>query len=317
MTKSYDELTLLALINDDKKFKNKELMEFFSELNSLEEFLTSLINYDMTNIYKTRSTISKKIELIAQLYSKIDIDIYEQEIRRIKNSDINIIPFYSKLYPEKLKNISDPPLILYHRGSLINFDHCVAIVGARNLSHYGHKMAREISRNIAENNYTIVSGLARGTDTESHCGALDVEGKTIAVLAGHVEDIYPNDNLKLSSDILASGAILSEISAMGQVHKGRFIERNRLISGLSQCLIIIESEGRGGTLKQAYLAIGQGRKVFIMRPLEKDKDSVKGFNTFLRLGAIPFESAEIILEFLDEAHLNGYNATLDYFCTED
>lgn len=296
-----NEITFLALINDKQEFKDKELIEFFSELSSIENFFTNPANSVELSNNKKYSRISEKIALINEFYSKINFKAFKDEIKRLENSGVNLIPFYSEKYPEKLKEISNPPFLLYQKGKLMNFKKCVAIVGTCNLSHYGHKRAREISGIIAKKGYTIVSGLARGTDTEAHCGAMDVGGKTIAVLAGHIEDIFPKENLKLASDIIESGAILSEISTMAITHKGRFIDRNRITSGISDCLIVIESNGSGGTYHQVNWAIEQGCKVFVMKPLDTDKQANQGFIEFIKLGAVPFDSPDIILNFLNEA----------------
>jgi DNA processing protein len=320
-----NEVTLLALINDKQEFKDKELIEFFSELSSIENFFTNPPDSIELRNNKKYSRISEKIKSINEFYSKINFTAYKDEIKRLENSGVNLITFNSEKYPVKLKDIPNPPFLLYHKGKLMNLNHCVAIVGTRNLSHYGHKRAREISGSIAKNGYTIVSGLARGTDTEAHCGALDVGGKTIAVLAGHIEDIFPKENLKLASDIMESGAILSEISTMGIIHKGRFIDRNRITSGISECLIVIESNGSGGTYHQVNWAIEQGCKVFVMKPLETDKQANQGFIEFIKLGAEPFDSLDVILNFLKVNkidHLNfiskknrieSQKITLEYF----
>jgi DNA processing protein len=302
-----NEITLLALINDKQEFKDKDLIEFFSGLSSIENFFKNPPDsIELRNNIKY-SRISEKITSINELYSKINLIAYKDEIKRLENSGVNLIPFYSEKYPIKLKDIPNPPFLLYHKGKLMNFNHCVAIVGTRNLSHYGHKRAREISGIIAKNGYTIISGLARGTDTEAHCGALDVGGKTIAVLAGHIEDIFPKENLKLASDIIESGAILSEISTMGMTHKGRFIDRNRITSGISECVIVIESNGSGGTYHQVNWAIEQGRKVFVMKPLGTDKQANQGFIEFVKLGAVPFDSPDIILNFLKVNKIESIN----------
>lgn len=119
-----------------------------------------------------------------------------------------------------------------------------------------------MSSSFVKAGYTIVSGLASGIDTEAHRGALDAGGKTIAILAGHIDDIYPRSNYSLAQEIMQSGAIISEISAFVKTHKGRFISRNRLTSGISQCVIAVESHGGGGTLRQVTTAQSQGKPVF-------------------------------------------------------
>jgi len=308
-----DEMALLALINDRKEFKNKDFINFIFDLESIEHFFLQPPDWGDIWLNQKNKKNHNKINSLLELQSKINFKAFKSEIIRIENSGVNLIPYCDGNYPKKLKEISDPPFLLYHKGEVMNFDNCVAIVGTRNLSYYGHRRTREISRTIAENGYTIVSGLARGTDTEAHCGALDAGGKTLAILAGHIEDIFPKENQKLAFDILNSGAILSEISTLEKTHKGRFIERNRLTSGISECVIVIESEGTGGTLHQVNLAIGQGRKVFIMKPLDTDELAIKGFKEFIKLGAIPFDSLDPIFEFLKQNSKKNNILTLENF----
>jgi DNA processing protein len=308
------DLDYLAFINDQSYLKSKKLTPFLSQLESIEAFFNSIKNSENINLDNDRN-IPRDLVPIIELYSKMDFKKYRSEIERIINSGVYIIPYYSDNYPRKLKDIPNPPMIIYHKGKWINFNNCVAIVGTRNLSHYGHKNAREISGALAEKGFTIISGLARGTDTEAHCGALDVSGRTIAVLAGHIEDIFPRENEKLAKDIQESGAVISEISTMKQVHKGRFIERNRLISGISECLVVIELNGRsGGTLQQVNWAVKQGKAVFVLKPLEKDKDAIQGFMECIKLGAMPLESDKDVLSYLKT---RSRFLTLDHFAARD
>lgn len=293
------ELIFWALINDRKQMNKKDVIDVISKSGSIDNIFN---NYDMIKSQELNNNYLKILEKIINFikFRPENIELYGNEIIRLRASSVNFIPFFSENYPKKLKFIPDPPLLLYHKGKILDFSNSVAIVGTRNLSHYGHKRARELSGEIASKGYTIVSGLARGTDTEAHCGALDVCGKTIAVLAGNIEDIFPKENEKLALDIISSGAIISEISPLEQVHKGRFIERNRLTSGISECVIVIESEGQGGTLHQVNLALSQGRAVFVLEPKKDDERAIRGFREFLRAGAKPFHSCSTILEYLSK-----------------
>jgi DNA processing protein len=303
------ELILWALINDKKQLNKKDVIDVINKSGSIDNIFN---NYDMIKSKEFNRNYLKILEKIMNFikYRPENIELYKNEIIRLRASSVDFIPFFSDNYPKKLRFIQDPPLLLYHKGNNFDFGNCVAIVGTRNLSHFGHKRAREISNEIGSKGYTIVSGLARGTDTEAHCGALDSGGKTIAVLAGHIEEIFPKENEKLALDIISSGAIISEISPLEQTHKGRFIERNRLTSGISECVIVIESEGQGGTLHQVNLAINQGRTVFVMEPRKNDERSIRGFREFLRAGAKPFHSSSTILEYLSK---HETQKTLDEF----
>lgn len=307
-----NELTFLAFINDRRVFKKKELSKFFRELDSIRDFFLNPPDVIDIRGHAKSSKFTEKIISLIELSEKMNY-LYQDEIMRIEQSDIHLILQDSAKYPEKLRCIDDPPILLYHKGKLMDFDNCVAITGRRSVSDYGRKKSREISRFIAKNGYTIVSGLALGVDTEAHHGALEVGGKTIAILAGDVESISPKANTKLASDILESGAILSEISKIEKIHKGRFIERNRLISGISECLIVIESNGTGGTKHQVNLAMKQGKKVFVMKPTGTDEDAMNGFREFVKCGAMPFESPDTIIDFLANNKVTPKKMTLDNF----
>lgn len=217
----------------------------------------------------------------------------ERDLHRLEERGISVIAYSEDNYPIKLKKITNPPLILYHKGKLKRFEKCIAIVGKRNSTYFGRKNAREFAQKLAEQRYIIVSGLARGIDTEAHLGCLDSNGNTIAVLAGDVDSVYPPENRELAIDIANSGAIISEYE--GGYQQKRFIERNRIISGLSECVTIVESDGTGGTAHQFNLAVQQHRPVFVLKPLDKSRISWKGYVDFVNKGGISVESVDELL----------------------
>ncbi len=230
--------------------------------------------------------------------NKFNIQASADIIKNLQDSGIKIFTYIDETYPQYLRTIDDPPMILFHRGKLTNFDNCIAIVGTRNPTHFAHKKARELARVLARRGYTIVSGLARGIDTEAHCGALDVNGKTIAVLGTKInEEIYPKENSRLSEDISKSGAILSE-APLFQYIKDPFIKRNRITSGISKCLVVIEFGSSGGTLTQVNHALKQGRKVFVLKSKVKDKIAMDMYTESINNGAVPFKSNKEIIDFL-------------------
>jgi DNA processing protein len=185
----------------------------------------------------------------------------------------------------------------------MNFDNCVGIVGTRNCSHYGHMMARKLGRSVARLGYTVASGLARGVDTEAQCGALEVPGgKTISVLAW-MNYIYPAENTELSKDISTRGALLSERYLPGLKFNrtrapGTFVERNRIISGISRCIIAVETGTEGGTIHQVKIAIAQGRKVFTVKPKRTHPKVLEGFKLLIDLGATAIDSIKPVKEYL-------------------
>jgi len=296
-----EDLALLALINDRQKFKKEGLLNIFTDFHFDKGCSENVLQNDA--IYE------KLISFIKNGNSKSDytkeaiqhnLEAYKWELSKLQNEKIEIIPYYSEIFPKSLLNIKNPPLILYHKGSLFDFSNCIAIVGTRNLSYYGHIMAREIGAYFAEKGFVVVSGFARGVDTEAHMGALSATGKTIAVLPSGVLDIYPKENTKLASEIVKKGALISEISSLERINKTRFIDRNRITSGISKCVVIIETSEVGGTLQQVIIAREQNKRIFVMEPLEKDVDSLKGFKKILSLGGEAFGSPDEILKSLQQ-----------------
>lgn len=188
-------------------------------------------------------------------------------------------------YPDRLRQIADPPLVLYVRGTLPNLDRApgVAIVGTRGCTSYGIAAAERFAGGLAAAGFTVVSGMARGVDTAAARGALRAGGQTIAVLAGGVNICYPPENNFLMGDILLSGAVISE-NPPGTTSDGwRFPVRNRIISGLSAAALIVEAPERSGALITARLALEQGRDVFAV-PGSIDAPMSVGCNRLIRHG---------------------------------
>jgi DNA processing protein len=234
----------------------------------------------------------------------IHLDECNRLRERLKKRGVRLIKFFDEHYPPQLRLLRNQkeglPILLLHSGTLIDFRKCVAIVGTRVLSHYGHVMARKLAKQMAGEGFTIVSGLARGTDTEAHCGALEaVRGRTIAI-PPWFEPIYPGENSELALDIEKHGCILSEFYAAtaGGMIRSAFVRRNRITSGLSGCVIAIESDETGGTAHQVEFALAQGREVFALKPRSGDTRAQRGYKRFVKQGAVPFKEAETILEYL-------------------
>lgn len=237
---------------------------------------------------------------------------------KLERHNINVIVYYNEFYPKALRYIYSPPPILYVYGSLpdghqLNF----ALVGSRNASIYGLKMAKKIAMELASLGCVISSGLARGIDTEAHKGCLDVQGKTIAILGSGLDNIYPRENVKLTQDIVANGGgIISEFP-MGTLPIARnFPVRNRIISGLSNGVVIIEGSKKSGSLITAELALEQGKDVFAVPGRVTDELS-HGPLSLIQQGAKLIVSTNDILEeygqmsFLNEQHYLDKNCDSD------
>ena len=212
-------------------------------------------------------------------------DLSEAEhIQRVcEEKKITILTIEDSAYPDMLREIPDPPPVLYVRGMLPDFDQspAIAVVGTRSCSAYGLRMAERFGAALAKAGFTIVSGMARGIDTVAHRGCLKAGGKTIAVLAGGVDICYPKENAYLMGDIMLSGAVISE-NPPGTASEGfRFPIRNRIISGLSTAALIVEAPARSGALISARLAFEQGREVFAV-PGAIDTSGSVGCNQLIR-----------------------------------
>ena len=228
----------------------------------------------------------------------------------LTSKNIKIIRYVDDNYPALLKdighyNIKAPSLLLL-KGNATALSEGVAIVGTRECSFHGHTMARKLARTIAKAGYVIYSGLARGIDTEAHCGALEARGRTVAVLPWLSDkEFYPEENFNLIHDITKKGAIISEYydpprEQPSQRAPAAFVLRNRIISGLARCVILVESGKSAGTYRQAAIAKDQGRRMFAVKPKKDNKIALEGFNQFVKLGATPIDCAQPVLEFLKQ-----------------
>lgn len=213
---------------------------------------------------------------------------FEKEIQvqlsRLNKSEARLVTFWDKEYPENLKKIYDPPVMLFVRGNLLNADkYSVAIVGTRNPTTYGKHTAEKFSAELAEQGIAIVSGLARGIDTIAHATAVRAGGRTIAVLGSGVDVIYPSENKKLVDQILMGGAIVSEYYMGSKPDAVNFPRRNRIISGITLGTILIETDVNGGAMITAGTALDQNREVFAVPGNIFEKKS-KGTNKLIKEG---------------------------------
>jgi DNA processing protein len=199
-------------------------------------------------------------------------------------------------YPALLRQIDDPPALLFVRGSLLPADAlAVAIVGSRHATAYGARVAWQLAHGLARAGYTIVSGLARGIDAAAHRGALDAGGRTIAVLGTGVLTVYPPEHAELALEITEAGALVSEQPPLAEPSRGAFPQRNRIISGLSLGTVVVQASDRSGALITARLAGEQGREVFAV-PGPVDCRMSRGCHRLIRDGARLVESVDDILE---------------------
>jgi len=227
-----------------------------------------------------------------------DFNRISNEINKIKDKQIEIISIESDQYPELLSHIYHPPYILYKKGKLNTSMPCIGVVGSRKCSEYGYTMAKEIAKGLTKAGVMVVSGLARGIDAAAHIGALEVGG-TIAVLANGVNKYYPASNRRLQREIEENGCILSEYPVDTDPVPGFFPARNRIISGMSRGVLVVEAAERSGSLITADFALEQGRDVFAVPANAWSKMSV-GSNKLIQAGGKLVMDENDIIEEIQE-----------------
>ncbi len=224
-----------------------------------------------------------------------EIDV-EAEMARCQAHGITILTEANEGYPRLLREIPDPPGVLFVRGKLEPGDAlAIAIVGTRHATQYGLRQAERLAGSLARAGLTIVSGLARGIDAAAHRGALAAGGRTVAVLASGVLNVYPPEHQELAEQVAAQGAVLSEAPSRAVPLGGAFPQRNRIISGLSLGALIVEAGDRSGALITARHAMEQGREVFAV-PGRVDGRTARGCHRLIRDGAKLVETADDVLE---------------------
>ena len=234
--------------------------------------------------------------LAANLPSLADNATADDVIALCRQQSIDILLEGTAAYPALLSRIDDPPGLLFVRGRLLPQDSLsVAIVGARHATAYGLKVAEQLGAALARSGYTVVSGLARGIDAAAHRGALRAGGRTIAVLGSGVLSIYPPEHADLAREVIDNGALISELPPLTAPHEGTFPQRNRIVSGLSLGVVVVQAADRSGALITARLATEQGREVFAV-PGAIDCRMSRGSHRLIRDGAKLVESVDDILE---------------------
>jgi len=227
--------------------------------------------------------------------SRDNLDI-EKEISRIEKQKVSVVTLSDDDYPSNLRSIFDPPIVLYVKGKLLPEDRiAIAMVGTRRPTTYGKMVAEKLSKELAERDITVVSGLARGIDTSAHKGALSRGGRTIAVLGCGIDICYPRENKALFDEIGERGAVVSEFPMGTRPEKMNFPMRNRIISGLSLGAVIVEAGSKSGALITAECALEQGREVFAV-PGNIFNLGTKGTHSLIKQGAKLVESCGDIIE---------------------
>ncbi|MCQ2372723.1 MAG: DNA-processing protein DprA [Phascolarctobacterium sp.] len=233
---------------------------------------------------------------------------------------VELVTFYAEDYPEPLKKIADPPLVLYVWGKLPKYSYGVAVVGSRECSSYGKKVAGDFSAYLANAGVPIISGGARGIDTAAHEACLEAGGTTIAVLGCGIDIAYPPQNESLFKQIAEHGAVITEFAPGVKPLARNFPQRNRIVVGLAQAVLVAEAKRKSGALITAHIAADEGREVYAV-PGEVFSDKSLGCHDLIRKGAILVDSPKEILRDAEEWHqrMKAYGklqSIFDYELTE-
>ncbi len=264
--------------------------------------LLESLDYDPEKVFKmSRSQLMSagvKEEELLKAYENKDLKPAEKEIAIANKYNIRVLCPDDDEFPGDLRNISDIPYVLYFRGTSDETDEGklrIAIIGSRKASDYGKKVAHDLAYELASKGVVIVSGMATGIDGEAHRGAIDAGGKTIAILGCGVNVVYPNDNAGLMVDIMKSGEVISEFPFDTPPLRWNFPQRNRMISGLCDGVVVVEAEEISGTSITAKLALEQGKEIFAVPGNVTSPTSV-GTNRLIKNGAIPVTCSTDVLE---------------------
>lgn len=200
---------------------------------------------------------------------------WQQNLELATRQNVDILPYTSPLYPKRLLEITDPPVILYVKGKIIAEDQqSIAVIGTRQASIYGREFAENFGRELAASKYTVVSGLARGIDTAAHIGALQ-KGRTLAIIGSGLADVYPRENLALAETIARNGALISEFPMTTPPDRQNFPQRNRIVAGMTMGTLLIEAPEKSGAMLTVERALGYKRKIFAL-PGRVDCETFKG-----------------------------------------
>ena len=255
------------------------------------------------SIRKINGLTEKDIEII--LKSRIEWEI-DEKWGQFSMSGYSFISVEDKVYPERLRKIIDPPYSLYYKGSLPdNRKASVAIVGARGRSAYGESVAKDIGRRLAKSGINVISGMARGIDRDSHMGAIDGDGSTYAVLGCGVNKCYPRENKFLYDLLPEKGGIISEYPLNTEPLPIYFPQRNRIISGLSDVVVVVEARLKSGSLITADYALEQGKDVYVVPGRVCDSLS-QGCNALIKQGANILNDLEEFVKEVTDSNSNEY-----------
>jgi DNA processing protein len=281
----YEALVSLNLIEGIGSIGARKLLAFFGSAQEIFKASAGELMASAAASHETKGAIAS-----------FDRSVLDKELLCAGKQNVRIITHNDRNYPGSLKFIPDPPLVLYVKGTLVPEDQLsIAIVGSRRASFYGISSAEKFAGDLSEAGFTIVSGMARGIDTAAHRGALKKKKRTIAVMGSGFSCIYPAENKALAEQIAQSGAVISEFPMEMEPLAQNFPRRNRLVSGLTLGVVVIEAARNSGALITADCALEQGRDVFAL-PGNIGSATAWGTNALIQQGARLITCAGDILE---------------------
>lgn len=264
--------------------------------------------YDEEDYIKRIPTLKLSETQLRRLNNK-NLDKAMEICAKCVNGGYGILTYHDRLFPDRLKIISSPPPLLYYRGKLKNLnEEClISLVGTRSMTNYGRQVTRQFSRAFAASGAVVVSGMAKGVDSEAHSGCLEENGYTVAVLGTGIDNPYPKESVGLYHEIIKRGLVISEFYPGSPAHAHNFPIRNRVISGISSATVITEAGSRSGALITAKLAIMQGKDVFALPGLTGSEQST-GTNMLLQKGvSLAYRPSDVLskleLVYPDKIHI--------------
>ncbi len=266
-------------------FSRINILNCLQKERLIEKFETPENIWKLSKIELQEKTDLSECEIDEILKKEYREDL-EKYVDYMRKNDIKMITILDKNYPLKLKHIYDKPVILFARGNIdLLSEKSIAIVGCRDCTEYGQNISKKLAYDLSKNDFCIVSGLARGIDKFAHLGALEANGKTVAVIGNGLDNIYPYENKNLCERIIQNnGLIVTEYIIGTKPSKMNFPARNRIISGLSDGVIVVEAKEKSGALITAEFALEQGKEVFAV-PGNINRLNSKGTNELIKDGA--------------------------------
>ncbi len=282
---SREALVALNLIEGVGSIRVRQLLEHFGEA-------PKILSASRSELLRVRGIGDDTAEAIAKWESNVDL---AAELRRIQEFGCHVLTQADDSYPESLRQIYDPPVVLYVRGALTAKDkNAVAMVGSRTTTHYGLEVARKLAYQLAYVGVTVVSGGARGIDSAAHQGALSAKGRTVCVLGTGISIVFPPENKDLFDRIAENGAVITQFPFNRNGDRQTFAIRNRIVAGMTLGTVVVEANLTSGALITANFATEYGRQVFAV-PGRIDSPRSKGCHDLIKKGAKLCEGAEDIL----------------------